>query len=74
MARTMERQLARPAAATGGSTRTEEEMQVLDVQRQEGVRLAFEVLAWATGTRRSLAAFQVGLSQQAEVMLTGVLG
>ncbi len=70
----MEKQLARPVSAPGASSRTEEEMQVLDVQRQEGVRLAFEVLAWATGTRRSLAAFRCVTTGMTEVSLTEYSG
>lgn len=36
--------------------------QVKEVQRMEGVRLAFEVLAWAQGDRESSAHFEVSSS------------
>lgn len=39
----------------------EEERQVLEVQRMEGIRLAFEVLAWAQQDRRSALFFEVSL-------------
>lgn len=39
----------------------EEEWQVKEVQRKEGVRLAFEVLSWALGDRVSKAHFEVCL-------------
>jgi hypothetical protein len=38
---------------------TEEEAQVGEVQRTEGVRLGLEVLDWATGDRESRACFEV---------------
>lgn len=38
---------------------SEEEWQVKEVQRKEGVRLAFEVLSWALGDRVSKAHFEV---------------
>jgi len=37
----------------------DEEAQVMEVQRMEGVRLAFEVLAWAMGDRESDVHFEV---------------
>jgi hypothetical protein len=39
---------------------SEEESQVEEVQRLEGVRLAFETLSWAIADRESLAYFEVG--------------
>jgi hypothetical protein len=35
--------------------------QVKEVQRMEGIRLAFEVLGWAQGDRESSAHFEVSL-------------
>jgi len=37
----------------------EEEVQVMEVQRMEGVRLAFEVLAWGMGDREGASFFEV---------------
>ncbi|OCF40285.1 hypothetical protein I317_05918 [Kwoniella heveanensis CBS 569] len=37
---------------------SEEEWQVREVQRMEGIRLVFEVLAWAVGDRQGEAAFK----------------
>lgn len=42
-----------------GEETPEEEWQVKEVQRKEGVRLAFEVLSWALGDRVSKAHFEV---------------
>lgn len=42
-----------------GEETLEEEWQVKEVQRKEGVRLAFEVLSWALGDRVSKAHFEV---------------
>ncbi|WVF68754.1 hypothetical protein IAT40_003526 [Kwoniella sp. CBS 6097] len=39
-------------------TISEEEWQVREVQRMEGIRLVFEVLAWALGDRQGEAAFE----------------
>jgi hypothetical protein len=37
----------------------EDERQVLEVQRMEGIRLAFEILSWAMQDRRSALFFEV---------------
>jgi hypothetical protein len=39
----------------------EDERQVLEVQRMEGIRLAFEILSWAMQDRRSALFFEVSL-------------
>jgi hypothetical protein len=41
--------------------------QVKEVQRMEGVRLAFELLAWAQGDRDGEASFRVSLQAQQSV-------
>lgn len=40
----------------------EEERQVLEVQRMEGIRLAFEILSWAMQDRRSALFFEASLA------------
>ena len=43
--------------------RSEQDDEVAEVQRMEGIRLAFEVLAWAMQDRRSALFFEVSTSQ-----------
>ena len=50
---------------------SEGEKQVAEVQRMEGIRLAFEVLAWAMQDRKSALFFEVSLLPACSVMLTG---
>ena len=42
-----------------GHGASEAESQVAEVQRMEGIRLAFEVLAWAMQDRKSALFFEV---------------
>jgi len=43
--------------------RSEQDDEVAEVQRMEGIRLAFEVLAWAMQDRRSALFFEVSISR-----------
>jgi len=47
------------------------EKQVAEVQRIEGIRLAFEVLAWAMQDRKSALFFEVSLLPTSSAKLTG---
>jgi len=50
---------------------SEGEKQVAEVQRIEGIRLAFEVLAWAMQDRKSALFFEVSLLPTSSAILTG---
>jgi hypothetical protein len=50
---------------------SEGEEQVAEVQRMEGIRLAFEVLAWAMQDRKSALFFEVCRLPACSAMLTG---
>jgi hypothetical protein len=47
------------------------EKQVAEVQRMEGIRLAFEVLAWAMQDRKSALFFEVCLLPTYSAILIG---
>ena len=54
------------------SETSDEDAQVMEVRRIEGVRLAFELLAWATGDRAGATFFEVSTSNShRRLWLTG---
>ena len=48
----------------------DEDRLVMDVQRMEGVRLAFEALGWALHDRENIKAFEVGTPNTIRATLT----